>query len=94
MKGKQRNTLPVMLLVLLGCVLVSISIGQYPVPLDAVLGILGRKLGLPIQVFWTDAMETALWNIRLPRVILSVLVGASLAAAGSAYQGVFQNPFV
>ena len=35
---------------------------------------------------------TAVWNIRFPRVILSVLVGASLDAAGASYQGVFQNP--
>lgn len=33
-----------------------------------------------------------MWNIRLPRVLLSVLVGACLAAAGASYQGVFQNP--
>ena len=37
-------------------------------------------------------MAAAVWNIRLPRVLLSVLVGACLAAAGASYQGVFQNP--
>ena len=92
MKRKQRRVLQVMLISLICCVLLSFSLGQYPVPIQAVLGILGKKIGLPVTVFWTEAMETALWNIRLPRVILSVLVGVSLAAAGSAYQGVFQNP--
>lgn len=92
MKRKSQKILPIMLALLASCILVSFSLGQYPVPIPAVLGILGQKLGLPIVHFWTDTMETALWNIRLPRVILSVLVGASLAAAGSAYQGVFQNP--
>ena len=37
-------------------------------------------------------MQAAVWNVRLPRVIMSVLVGACLSAAGAAYQGVFQNP--
>ena len=89
---KQRGILAIILIGLLVCVLVSFSVGQYPVPLNAVLGIVGQKIGIPLETFWTDAMEAAVWNIRLPRVILSVLVGMSLAAAGSAYQGVFQNP--
>jgi iron complex transport system permease protein len=32
------------------------------------------------------------WDLRLPRVVLAALVGATLAAAGGAYQGVFRNP--
>lgn len=92
MKQRQHGILAIILIGLLVCVLVSFSVGQYPVPLNAVLKIVGQKLGIPFKTFWTPAMEAAVWNIRLPRVILSVLVGMSLAAAGSAYQGVFQNP--
>ena len=33
-----------------------------------------------------------LWQLRLPRVVLGGLVGAMLALAGGAYQGVFRNP--
>src|SRR5690606_35909770 len=33
-----------------------------------------------------------LWQIRLPRVVLGLLVGATLSIAGGAYQGVFRNP--
>jgi iron complex transport system permease protein len=33
-----------------------------------------------------------LWSLRFPRVVLGVLVGGTLAIAGSAYQGVFRNP--
>ncbi|UGQ60087.1 iron ABC transporter permease [Rhodococcus pyridinivorans] len=36
--------------------------------------------------------QAILWNIRMPRVVLGVLVGAMLAIAGAAYQGVFRNP--
>ena len=89
---KHRRTVLIMGLVLILCVLASFTMGRYPVSLPELLGVLGNKLGLPITPFWTASVEAAVWNIRLPRVILSVLVGACLAAAGGAYQGVFQNP--
>ena len=89
---KHRRIVALMALLLLVCILASFLLGHYPVPLRELLGIFGKKLGLPIDQFWTDQMETAVWNIRLPRVLLSVMVGACLAAAGAAYQGVFQNP--
>jgi len=89
---KHRRIVALMALLLLVCILASFLLGHYPVPLRELLGILGSKLGLPISPFWTAQMETAVWSIRLPRVLMSVLVGACLAAAGAAYQGVFQNP--
>ena len=87
-----RRTVGILGLALIMCMLASFTLGRYPVSPGALLGILGSRLGLGIEKFWTDSMEAAVWNIRLPRVILSVLVGACLASAGSAYQGVFQNP--
>ncbi len=87
-----RRTVALMGLILVVCTLGSFTLGRYSVPLPELLGILGSKLSLPVQRFWTDQMEAAIWNIRLPRVLLSVLVGACLAAAGASYQGVFQNP--
>ena len=35
---------------------------------------------------------TILWQLRVPRVVLGALVGATLAICGAAYQGVFRNP--
>ena len=87
-----RRTVGILGLALLMCMLASFALGRFPVSPGALLGILGSRLGLGIEKFWTDSMEAAVWNIRLPRVILSILVGACLASAGSAYQGVFQNP--
>ncbi len=40
----------------------------------------------------TTQQQAILWQIRLPRVVLGALVGATLAVAGAAYQGVFRNP--
>ena len=93
---KHRRILALMALVLLVCTLGSFVLGRYPVSIREVLGILRNRLmgsfGVETPVFWTSQMEAAVWNIRLPRVLLSILVGACLAAAGAAYQGVFQNP--
>ena len=82
----------ILAILLLITVALSFSLGRYPVSLKELLGILAQKLGLPVSRFWTDAKEAAVWNIRMPRILLSVLVGGCLAAAGAAYQGVFQNP--
>ncbi|HHT25512.1 MAG TPA: iron ABC transporter permease [Clostridiaceae bacterium] len=81
--------------ILIICTLFSFTLGRYPVPLKELLAILGNKIFGLFQdagKFWTEQMEAAVWNVRLPRVILSVLVGACLSAAGASYQGVFQNP--
>jgi iron complex transport system permease protein len=39
-----------------------------------------------------DTEDAILWDLRLPRVLLGAIVGATLALAGAAYQGVFRNP--
>ena len=93
LERKHRLTLGLLLAALIACVLLSFTLGKYPVPMKELLGILGQKLlKLKIEPFWTTQMEAAVWNVRLPRVLLSVMVGACLAAAGGSYQGVFQNP--
>ncbi|KOY84214.1 corrinoid ABC transporter permease [Lysinibacillus macroides] len=51
---------------------------------------------IPFEVLWNQTVdETAaniFWKIRLPRVLLAGLVGASLAIAGAAFQGLLKNP--
>lgn len=41
-----------------------------------------------------DDAATVLWQLRLPRIVAGLLVGAALSAAGAAYQGMFRNPLV
>lgn len=91
--ARRRMVLLALLIGLILCILLSFTLGKYPVPLKELLGILGQKvLKMKTEPFWTTQMEAAVWNVRLPRVLLSVMVGACLAAAGGSYQGVFQNP--
>ena len=78
-----------LLLLLLTCI--SFLLGRYPVPLRELLGILASRI-FPITPFWTERMQSIVFNVRLPRILAACLVGCSLSAAGAAYQGVFQNP--
>ncbi|MDR6525662.1 iron complex transport system permease protein [Chryseobacterium rhizosphaerae] len=41
-----------------------------------------------------ESLHTILWQVRLPRIILTFLVGASLASSGGVLQAVFRNPIV
>lgn len=63
---------------------------------SAWLGVSIGSVKVPLEVLWNpQADETAaniLWKIRLPRVLLAALVGASLAIAGAAFQGLLKNP--
>ena len=47
---------------------------------------------LPLEKTWTASMEAVILNIRLPRILLAMMVGACLSLAGAAYQSVFGNP--
>lgn len=47
---------------------------------------------LGVESSLSDNQESILFEIRLPRLVLGMLVGGSLAVAGASYQGVFRNP--
>ncbi len=57
-----------------------------------VASLLDRLPFVDVDAGLTERDEAILWEIRMPRVVLAVLVGSMLSAAGSAYQGVFRNP--
>ncbi|RST77041.1 iron ABC transporter permease [Siminovitchia acidinfaciens] len=78
---------------LIAAILAGISIGSVRVPIGDIVNIITGKT-MPIfgnkQV---DPMFTNIvMNVRLPRVVLASLVGASLAIAGAAFQGLLRNP--
>jgi iron complex transport system permease protein len=73
---------------LLGLALGPVSLG---------LGGVARELAshvpfLGVESPFSATEDAILWELRAPRVVLGLLVGAMLAAAGAAYQGVFRNP--
>ncbi|GGV78384.1 ABC transporter permease [Streptomyces gelaticus] len=80
-----------LLAALLVCCLLSAGLGAYHISLGDVLASVQHRLGLGGAAL-DRVGESVLWNVRLPRVVLALLVGASLGCAGALMQGVFGNP--
>lgn len=79
--------------VLIAGLILAFTVGRYPVGLGDLISVLSSKLtGEPTTV--TAAVESVIWQVRGPRVLAAVLVGAALAVAGTAFQGLFRNPLV
>lgn len=82
-----------LLLLLLVVVALATTVGSVQIPFLTTASILISRLPLvKINPGGTDALETIVLSIRLPRVILAGVVGAALAIAGATYQGLFRNP--
>ncbi|TWF52288.1 FecCD family ABC transporter permease [Neorhizobium alkalisoli] len=99
MQDETKNENGIFRLIVLGTIglivlaLLSMAIGKYALSPASVLNVLisgltGNTDGVdPIQ-------QTVIWNVRLPRVLAGILIGAALASAGATYQGLFRNPLV
>ncbi|AWZ26342.1 iron ABC transporter permease [Rhodococcus pyridinivorans] len=80
-------------LALFAAMLVGILVGPAGLtPGGVLLDIADRLPLVDVDSGLSTRQQAILWNIRMPRVVLGVLVGAMLAIAGAAYQGVFRNP--
>ena len=72
---------------------VAFTVGRYPVTVSELVDVLWSRLtGAPTSA--PPAVENVVLLVRGPRVIAAVLVGAALAVAGTAFQGLFRNPLV
>lgn len=74
------------LLALLGGVVLAFTVGRTPVSLADFWALLSGRGNV--------ALQTVVWDIRAPRIVAAVAVGAALAVAGAAFQGLFRNPLV
>ncbi len=81
-------------IVALGIALVlGVGLGTVAISPADTIGILAeRLLGIRIDRAWSAATETIVWDLRLPRVLTSMVVGAGLAVAGTTFQGLLRNP--
>ena len=76
--------------------IISLFVGRYQTPMSAVMDESTKMFssflfGTPASV---STQHTVLFNIRLPRILAALLVGASLSTAGVSFQGIFRNPLV
>ena len=80
-------------LLLAAVVVVAFAVGRYPVSPGELVRVLEAKLfGTPHALPAT--IDTVVFNVRGPRIVAALLVGAALAASGAAYQSLFRNPLV
>lgn len=74
-------------------VVLSLSLGPVDVSVRGVfLELLDGVPGLSIDSGLSSVHQAIVVDIRLPRVVLGLLVGATLSMSGAAYQGAFRNP--
>ncbi len=92
--GRRPLVVAVIGIVLLSVIAVAgIAAGTVAIaPGDTVAILAHRLLGLDLTRTWTAAAETIVLDLRLPRVLTAAVVGAGLAVAGAAFQGLLRNP--
>jgi len=93
-KIKSKRLLYISLFVALFTLMIgSFYVGRYSgVQSFDVLKILLSKIFPFIPQSWSDTAEAVVMNLRLPRIVAAVIVGASLAISGASYQSLFANP--
>lgn len=88
-----RRFLPVIFGIALGlCAIAAIFIGVISIPGDVVWASLLQKIGLSSSTEVPDFYDITLWQLRLPRIIMSLLAGGVLAICGCVFQSIFHNP--
>lgn len=84
--------IPLSALVLVLSLAGAAVVGPVRIPVAEVPALLGQALlGLPAPGV-PESHAVIWWEIRVPRVLLAALVGASLSLAGVGFQGLFRNP--
>ncbi len=91
-----RFIIPILVVALCGSALLSIRVGVVEISLKDAVGIILSQTPLigsvSAESVFDETSRTIISRIRLPRLILTMLVGAALAMSGTVMQGFFQNP--
>ena len=70
----------------------AVCVGVISIPMDAVFEILKARIcGQEVPAEW-QTYDITVWNLRIPRVLLSLLAGGALSLCGAAFQTIFRNP--
>lgn len=79
-------------ILLFGISILAVSVGAVGIPPDIVWSvILNHLVPGSVEQTWSPGRDNIVWEVRLPRVVLGAIVGASLALVGAALQSVTRN---
>jgi iron complex transport system permease protein len=97
-KASTLSRSPLKLQVFLGILLLvvaiaSLMLGRLSIHPTDVVRILASGI-FPIERTWPSTLESVLFDVRIPRLLAGILVGAGLSVSGAAFQGLFRNPLV
>ncbi|MGA7828784.1 MAG: iron ABC transporter permease [Geobacteraceae bacterium] len=92
------TTNPGTLILILSLLLVAVAtcslmLGQIYIPPVTIFKIFASVV-LPIKQSWSPTLASILFDVRVPRLLAGILVGAGLSISGAAFQGLFRNPLV
>lgn len=95
-RTKQKRYLVVGTVILTAIAALSLLLGQYPIDFHTFIAYLNYKIyGIAdIEIDTLALMDNIILEIRLPRILLAILVGAALATSGAVFQAMFVNPLV
>ncbi|MDD2338467.1 MAG: iron ABC transporter permease [Geobacteraceae bacterium] len=83
----------ILIILLVAVATCSLMLGQIYIPPETIFKIFASVV-LPIKHSWSPTLESILFDVRVPRLIAGILVGAGLSISGAAFQGLFRNPLV
>ena len=88
---KWSTILIVLVIILILSMIISLTFGSEEIPTDVVFRILFSQI-FNLNENFEHNWDNIIWNLRLPGMLMAVLVGIALAAAGTTMQGLFRNP--
>ena len=81
--------------VLVLSVFISMGMGRYDIPIDKLVAFLSWDFfGFGAQPIDSDLYSNIIFDIRMPRILAAMIVGAALSVSGGAFQAMFVNPLV
>lgn len=71
----------------------SFFLGKFSISASDFFRAVSNKV-IPLEQTWSSQVETILFQIRFPRIIMAVVIGGGISIAGATYQALFQNPMI
>lgn len=72
--------------------IISLGIGRYNIKIKTIIEVIYKEIFSIGNI--DGSLKAVIFNVRLPRIIFSILIGSSLSISGLCYQGIFKNPLV